>query len=178
MYLLPDLRGCTRFLLMLCLALAPLGVAAGEAADPPLFVQVRTTYVQPGMAAKFEEFLTRLNAARYKAGEDRGTFVTRSRTGRNAYYGITLYDRYSDLQGSGLGSLFNEQELAEVTGLISESVRGGMVQTFFARRTEHLCRAGRQRLLYRSNLRVVGHSLFGPSHRLPGYGKSYGRGTR
>ena len=107
MYLLPDLRGCTRFLLMLCLALAPLGVAAGEAADPPLFVQVRTTYVQPGMAAKYEEFLTRLNAARQKAGEDRGTFVTRSRTGRNAYYGITLYDRYSDLQGSGLGSLFN-----------------------------------------------------------------------
>lgn len=133
MYLLSDLRGCTRFLLMLCLAFVPLGVAAGEAADPPLFVQVRTTYIQPGMATKFEEFLTRLNAARQKAGDDRATFVTRSRTGRSAYYGITLYDRYSDLQGSGLGSLFNEQELAEVTGLISESVRGGMVQTFFAR---------------------------------------------
>jgi hypothetical protein len=120
-----------RILLICCLVGAPIVVSAQEA-EPPLFVQVRTTYINPGMQAKYVEFINRLNAARVKAGVERGTLVTRTRTGRSGYVSVTLYDSYAELQ-TGADSLVSDDEWADMMGLIADSVRGGTVQTFFTR---------------------------------------------
>jgi hypothetical protein len=110
-----------------------LSTSVAAEAQPPMMVQVRTSIIKPGMNARYEEFVQQLNGLRAKHGTPQGHFIQQARTGELAYYTVTPFQQFSEMQGVNWRATFGEREAAKLMTMISESVETTSLALYMSR---------------------------------------------
>ena len=116
---------------LFALLVHPAAAWAEEQSAVPLFLEVRTTEVNPGKNAAYERLVGMVRQAQREAEWDGLSFTHQVRVGKaGTYYTATQHNSFTELAPN---NLIGDDDIEEFNALLAESIKSSTVQVFMIR---------------------------------------------